>query len=86
VRLREAGDGRVGVAVAARVVPAEVAGVRPRLDEPERVRRGGEAVSVEGAADGRVDVTGEVLRRRREGDCKRRGQRRSEKFPDVHGG
>ena len=84
VRLREAENVRVGVAVAARVVPAEVAGVGSGLHEAEWVRRGGEAVSVEGAADGRVDMAREVLRRRRKRACERCGQRRSEKVFDVH--
>ena len=61
VRLREAEDALVRVAVAAAVVPPRVAGVGPRLHEPERIRRRRVAVAVVGTPDERVDLARRAL-------------------------
>ena len=54
MRLRESVERAIGIAVAAAVVPVEVARVGPRLNESERIRGGGRGVSVRGSADPRI--------------------------------
>ena len=73
VRLREAADRLVPVAVAAAVIPVAIAGVRAGLDESERNARSRECVARRARPDERIDEFAHVNRQNttRKRECQR---------------